>query len=168
MTTLNSSPTIILIAGHWLGAWAWDDVLEHLESDRFRAIAMAHPNIANHSQMDRISSLCLKAGVAERIRALRRRAFCGRAQYSSERGIVQFPTLAALIRLSGLSERDLPRRFGAPAQLKPDLLHCLTEARCPIIGANNALYDLTACPPSTRCVPATQSGFPVLIARQRQ
>lgn len=45
MTTLNSSPTIILIAGHWLGAWAWDDVLEHLDPERSRAIAMTLPGL---------------------------------------------------------------------------------------------------------------------------
>ena len=45
MTTLNSSPIIILIAGHWLGAWAWDDVLEHLKTDHSRTIAMTLPGL---------------------------------------------------------------------------------------------------------------------------
>lgn len=45
MTTSTSSPTIILIAGHWLGAWAWDEVLEHLTTDRSRAIAMTLPGL---------------------------------------------------------------------------------------------------------------------------
>ncbi|GAA3597230.1 alpha/beta hydrolase [Klugiella xanthotipulae] len=36
MTTHTHEPTIILIAGHWLGAWAWDEVVEHL--------AAANPN----------------------------------------------------------------------------------------------------------------------------
>ncbi|GAA1815359.1 alpha/beta hydrolase [Agromyces neolithicus] len=45
MTTLNSRPTIILIAGHWLGAWAWDDVLEHLNTDHSRAIAITLPGL---------------------------------------------------------------------------------------------------------------------------
>jgi len=45
MTTPNSSPTIILIAGHWLGAWAWDDVLEHLGTDHSRAIALTLPGL---------------------------------------------------------------------------------------------------------------------------
>jgi pimeloyl-ACP methyl ester carboxylesterase len=45
MTTLNSSPIIILIAGHWLGAWAWNDVLEHLKTDRSRAFAMTLPGL---------------------------------------------------------------------------------------------------------------------------
>lgn len=45
MTTTASSPTIILIAGHWLGAWAWDEVLEHLKTDHSRAIAMTLPGL---------------------------------------------------------------------------------------------------------------------------
>jgi pimeloyl-ACP methyl ester carboxylesterase len=45
MTTLNSSPIIILIAGHWLGAWAWNDVLEHLKAGRSRAFAMTLPGL---------------------------------------------------------------------------------------------------------------------------
>ena len=45
MTTTTSSPTIILIAGHWLGAWAWDDVLEHLTTDHSHAIAMTLPGL---------------------------------------------------------------------------------------------------------------------------
>lgn len=43
MTTTTSSPTIILIAGHWLGAWAWDEVLEHLNTGH--AIAMTLPGL---------------------------------------------------------------------------------------------------------------------------
>jgi len=45
MTTPNSSPITILIAGHWLGAWAWDDVLEHLRTDRSRTVAMTLPGL---------------------------------------------------------------------------------------------------------------------------
>lgn len=45
MTTAMTSPTIILIAGHWLGAWAWDEVLEHLKTDQPRAIAMTLPGL---------------------------------------------------------------------------------------------------------------------------
>jgi pimeloyl-ACP methyl ester carboxylesterase len=45
MTTSTNRPIIILIAGHWLGAWAWDEVLEHLAPDRFRAIAMTLPGL---------------------------------------------------------------------------------------------------------------------------
>ncbi|NKX50103.1 alpha/beta hydrolase [Arthrobacter deserti] len=45
MTTTTSSPTIVLIAGHWLGAWAWDEVLEHLTAGHSRAIAMTLPGL---------------------------------------------------------------------------------------------------------------------------
>jgi len=45
MTTTTSNETIILIAGHWLGAWAWDEVLEHLETDHSRAIAVTLPGL---------------------------------------------------------------------------------------------------------------------------
>ncbi|WP_104164354.1 alpha/beta fold hydrolase [Arthrobacter sp. SX1312] len=45
MTTTTSSPTILLIPGHWLGAWAWDDVLEHLGTDHSRAVAMTLPGL---------------------------------------------------------------------------------------------------------------------------
>jgi pimeloyl-ACP methyl ester carboxylesterase len=45
MTTAQNSPTIILIAGHWLGAWAWNEVLEHLKTDHYRAIAMTLPGL---------------------------------------------------------------------------------------------------------------------------
>ncbi|MFJ6002834.1 alpha/beta fold hydrolase [Arthrobacter sp. NPDC092385] len=45
MTTTTSSPTILLIAGHWLGAWAWDEVLEHLSTDHSRAVAMTLPGL---------------------------------------------------------------------------------------------------------------------------
>jgi pimeloyl-ACP methyl ester carboxylesterase len=45
MTTPNSNATIILIAGHWLGAWAWDDVLEHLRTDTSRVVALTLPGL---------------------------------------------------------------------------------------------------------------------------
>ncbi|MCZ2810107.1 alpha/beta hydrolase [Modestobacter sp. VKM Ac-2979] len=45
MATTTSSPTTILIAGHWLGAWAWDEVLEHLTADNWRAIPMTLPGL---------------------------------------------------------------------------------------------------------------------------
>jgi pimeloyl-ACP methyl ester carboxylesterase len=45
MTTTTSTPTIILIAGHWLGAWAWDEVLDHLHTGRSRATAMTLPGL---------------------------------------------------------------------------------------------------------------------------
>ena len=43
MTATTSSPTIVLIAGHWLGAWAWDEVLDHLNAGGSRAVALTLP-----------------------------------------------------------------------------------------------------------------------------
>lgn len=43
MTTTKHSRPVILIPGHWLGAWAWHDVLEHLETERTPTIAMTLP-----------------------------------------------------------------------------------------------------------------------------
>lgn len=45
MTNNASNPTILLIAGHWLGAWAWDEVLEHLAADGRRTIPMTLPGL---------------------------------------------------------------------------------------------------------------------------
>ncbi|SEI50371.1 Alpha/beta hydrolase family protein [Arthrobacter sp. yr096] len=45
MTIATSNPHIILIAGHWLGAWAWDEVLEYLKTDHTRAMAMTLPGL---------------------------------------------------------------------------------------------------------------------------
>ncbi|TFD88607.1 alpha/beta fold hydrolase [Cryobacterium lactosi] len=43
MTTTPSSSPLVLIAGHWLGAWAWDEVLDHLNPSP--AIAMTLPGL---------------------------------------------------------------------------------------------------------------------------
>lgn len=45
MTTNTNEPTIVLIAGHWLGAWAWDQVVEHLTAAGRRAIPMTLPGL---------------------------------------------------------------------------------------------------------------------------
>ncbi|MET4097740.1 alpha/beta fold hydrolase [Arthrobacter sp. UYCu712] len=44
MTTDTSNP-ILLIPGHWLGAWAWDEVSEHLTSLGHRAIPLTLPGL---------------------------------------------------------------------------------------------------------------------------
>ncbi|WZH37126.1 MAG: alpha/beta hydrolase [Microbacterium enclense] len=38
-TTTGTSP-LVLLAGHWLGAWAWDDVVAHLPSTRSVALTL--------------------------------------------------------------------------------------------------------------------------------
>ncbi len=45
MTTNVSQPSIILIAGHWLGAWAWDEVAEHLAAAGRRAVPLTLPGL---------------------------------------------------------------------------------------------------------------------------
>ncbi|WP_201465744.1 alpha/beta fold hydrolase [Janibacter melonis] len=44
MTSTTSSP-VLLLAGHWLGAWAWDEVLEHLGPTVARAEALTLPGL---------------------------------------------------------------------------------------------------------------------------
>lgn len=41
----KAPPVIILIAGHWLGAWAWDEVAEQLTSEGMRAIPITLPGL---------------------------------------------------------------------------------------------------------------------------
>lgn len=48
MTSTTSQPTIILIAGHWLGAWAWDEVADHLAAGGFRVLPMTLPGLDEH------------------------------------------------------------------------------------------------------------------------
>lgn len=41
------SPPILLVPGYWLGAWAWDQVIEHLSAAGFRATALTLPGLNN-------------------------------------------------------------------------------------------------------------------------
>ncbi|TKR27346.1 alpha/beta hydrolase [Cellulomonas hominis] len=45
MTTSTDAPTILLIPGHWLGAWAWDEVVAHLTGAGHRAVPMTLPGL---------------------------------------------------------------------------------------------------------------------------
>lgn len=45
MTSHEQSPTLILIPGHWLGAWAWDEVTAHLAATGGRATALTLPGL---------------------------------------------------------------------------------------------------------------------------
>ncbi len=54
MTTDTGNPTILLIPGHWLGAWAWDDVVEHLTSLGHRAIPLTLPGL-DTTDADRVT-----------------------------------------------------------------------------------------------------------------
>lgn len=44
-TAAAKTPTIVLIAGHWLGGWAWDEVRTHLTADGHRVDAMTLPGL---------------------------------------------------------------------------------------------------------------------------
>lgn len=45
MSITKNNPTVILIAGHWLGAWAWDEVAAHLKAEYVTPIAMTLPGL---------------------------------------------------------------------------------------------------------------------------
>lgn len=45
MTSREQNPTVILIPGHWLGAWAWDEVVAHLATAGTRAIPITLPGL---------------------------------------------------------------------------------------------------------------------------
>ncbi|MEZ5087612.1 MAG: alpha/beta fold hydrolase [Tessaracoccus sp.] len=45
MTTNTRNPSILLVPGHWLGAWAWDEVREHLAALGRRATALTLPGL---------------------------------------------------------------------------------------------------------------------------
>ncbi|KTS69950.1 esterase [Microbacterium testaceum] len=40
MNTITGTPPLVLLAGHWLGAWAWDEVLAHLPSHSAHALTL--------------------------------------------------------------------------------------------------------------------------------
>lgn len=52
--TTDTSITILLIPGHWLGAWAWDEVSEHLVSLGQRAIPLTLPGL-DETDPDRLT-----------------------------------------------------------------------------------------------------------------
>ena len=45
MIRKENNPTIILVPGHWLGAWAWDKVVEHLRQTGCTTVAMTLPGL---------------------------------------------------------------------------------------------------------------------------
>ncbi|MBD7958816.1 alpha/beta hydrolase [Microbacterium sp. Sa4CUA7] len=46
MTRTTDTPAIVLIAGHWLGGWAWDEVLHHLNAaEDLRTVALTLPGL---------------------------------------------------------------------------------------------------------------------------
>ncbi|WP_066588815.1 alpha/beta fold hydrolase [Cellulomonas timonensis] len=70
MTTTNTGePTILLIAGHWLGAWAWDEVVEHLTAAGRRAIPMTLPGLDEADRERASRTLDDQAAAIERVAA---------------------------------------------------------------------------------------------------
>jgi len=65
-------PPIILVPGYWLGAWAWDEVCDHLTAAGIRNVAMTLPGLdaqdperttrTLHDQADAIRSAMTEAG----------------------------------------------------------------------------------------------------------
>lgn len=55
MTSSTDDPTIILIPGHWLGAWAWAEVVEHLTDAGRHAVPLTLPGLdpADHERASR-------------------------------------------------------------------------------------------------------------------
>ncbi|MFT3662612.1 MAG: alpha/beta hydrolase [Gordonia sp. (in: high G+C Gram-positive bacteria)] len=45
MTTDTNEPTVLLIPGHWLGAWAWDEVVDRLTAVGRRTVPMTLPGL---------------------------------------------------------------------------------------------------------------------------
>ena len=45
MTSPHDHPTILLIPGHWLGAWAWDEVSTHLVTQGRKAVSLTLPGL---------------------------------------------------------------------------------------------------------------------------
>lgn len=45
MNTTKSMPTVLLIPGHWLGAWAWDEVRTELDERGVASVAMTLPGL---------------------------------------------------------------------------------------------------------------------------
>jgi hypothetical protein len=75
MTTTTNDPTLILIPGHWLGAWAWDEVMDRLTAVGRSAVPMTLPGLdgsdperASRTLDDQVSAIELvldRAGAAD-------------------------------------------------------------------------------------------------------
>jgi len=45
MTNRTNDPTLLLIPGHWLGAWAWEQVVDHLTAAGRHAVPVTLPGL---------------------------------------------------------------------------------------------------------------------------
>lgn len=57
MTTQTHRPTVLLLAGYWLGAWAWDEVLRHLSPVHADAVALTLPGLDPHDPTSAAATL---------------------------------------------------------------------------------------------------------------
>lgn len=56
-TETTTTSTVLLIAGHWLGAWAWDEVLEHLAAAGSPATALTLPGTDGNDPLRRSTTI---------------------------------------------------------------------------------------------------------------
>jgi pimeloyl-ACP methyl ester carboxylesterase len=76
MTTQHPEPTLVLIPGYWLGAWAWDEVAAHLTTAGRRAMALTLPGL--DAQDPRRASRTVDDQAAAIEHALRQESEAGR------------------------------------------------------------------------------------------
>ena len=69
MSTTTERPRLLLIPGHWLGAWAWDEVREHLSAQGVEASALTLPGLdatdpdrATRTMDDQVAAIIREAG----------------------------------------------------------------------------------------------------------
>jgi pimeloyl-ACP methyl ester carboxylesterase len=149
MTTETRNPTIILIAGHWLGAWAWEEVQEVLTAGGQNAIAMTLPGLDPDDPERSSRTLDDQAATIEEAMA--------RAGASAERPVVLVGHSGANAPLSIVLDRH-PERVRrivwvdsgpvAPgsvfAQELPDTVEELPLPPFEVLGEQASLEGLTA------------------------
>lgn len=64
MTSSDSVSSVVLIPGHWLGAWAWDGVIEHLGTLSERTLALTLPGL------DAADPLRAEASLSDQVAAI--------------------------------------------------------------------------------------------------
>lgn len=149
MTTESRTPTIILIAGHWLGAWAWEEVRAHLAAAGSEAVALTLPGLDEHDPERSSRTLDDQAAAIE--------AAMTRAGASAERPVVLVGHSGANAPLSIVLDRNPEhvRRIVwvdsgpvAPGSVfAPDLPEEVEELPLPpfdVLGENASLEGLSA------------------------
>lgn len=170
MTTQRQQPTILLIAGHWLGAGAWDQVLDRLTADRAQAIAITLPGLDpnDHARTTRTLD-----DQAEAVRATlaRLHAADGRPAVIVAHSGANAPVTLVLDRHPELIDRVVWVDSGPAATggaFAPDLPAEVTELPLPpfdVLGQQASLEGLDAATLERFRVEAVPEPAPVL--RQR-